>query len=81
MSAANYLAVGGGTNGASAADAWALAGGPFSADSTIIHIPAGGGWLWYDPAGVAVTNATADILALGGVTTTQSYEIIIVGEA
>ena len=81
LSASGSLKVGGGTGGASAADAWALAGGMFETDASIVSIPFGGGLFWYDPAGVAVTNSTADILALGGVSATQTYEIIIIGEA
>lgn len=80
-SSSGYLVVGGGTDGAAAADAWALAGGMFSSDASIVHVPAGGCLLWSDPAGVAVTNSSADILHFGGITANQTYRVIIVGEA
>lgn len=79
-STSGYLAVGGGTDGAAAADAWALTLAPFAADAAIAHVPFGGGWMWFDPTGVAVTNSSADILHLGGISANQTYDIIIIGE-
>lgn len=67
--------------GAAASNPWAGAGLPFVDGSDKAAIPFGGGWLWYDPAGVAVSNGSADVLRVAGVTATQTYQIIIVGEA
>lgn len=80
-SSSGYLVIGGGTDGAAAADAWALAGGMLSSDASIVHVPAGGTFTWSDPAGVAVTNSSADILHFGGVTANQTYKVVIVGES
>jgi hypothetical protein len=44
-------------------------------------VSAGGFLLWTDPAGVAVTNTSADVLNLQGVSATQTYDIIIMGES
>lgn len=80
-STSGYLAVGGGTDGAAAADAWALATAPFSTDASIGHIPFGGAWFWCDPTGVAVTNTSADVFRIGGVSANQTYKIVIIGES
>lgn len=80
-STSGYLVIGGGTDGAAAADAWALTGAPFAADAALAHLQAGGVWLWLDPAGVAVTNSSADVLHLGAISANQSYDILIIGES
>ena len=80
-SSSDYLEVGGGTDGAGAADAWAGAGLLFKDDSDIISIPAGGCLFWFAPAGAAVTNSSADILHIGGITSNQDYEIAIIGHS
>ena len=74
-SAADYLTVGG-----AGASSWAGAGFMLTDDSDLIAVPAGGLLLWTDPAGKAVTNGTADTLRVSGVTSTQTYEIIMIGE-
>ena len=79
-SASGRIALGGGTTGAGAADAFAGAGYPFAADASEVDIPFGGCWSWYDPVGVAVTNAATDILHVEAFTATQTYEIVIIGE-
>lgn len=81
-SAANYLVIGGGTDGAAAADAWIDAVGTegwLLADSDLLHLPAGGCLLMEFPSGVTVTDGSSHILHLGGITSTQTYEIIIIG--
>lgn len=75
-SAADYLTVG----GASTAS-WAGAGFMLTDDSDLIAVPAGGLLLWTDPVGKAVTNTSADTLRVSGVTSNQTYEILLVGEA
>jgi len=67
--------------GAAASNPWAGAGFPFVDGSDKAAIPFGGGWLWYDPVGVAVSNGSADVLRIAGVTATQTYRILIIGEA
>lgn len=81
VSTSGHVLVGGGTDNGSAADAWALAGGMFQTDASLCAIPFGGALLWYEPAGVAVTNSSADVLCVGGVTANQTYQIIILGES
>lgn len=81
ISTAGYIKVGGGTNNGSAANAWALAGGMFATDASIISIPFGGGTLWYEPTGVAVSNGTADTLSIGAIGATQTVSVIIIGES
>ena len=80
-SATGSLIVGGGTGAGGASDAWALATGLLSADAATTNVSAGGFLLWTDPAGVAVTNTSADVLNLQGVGATQTYDIIIMGES
>jgi len=83
-SSSDYLVVGGGTDGAGAADAWVDAVGTegwLADDSDLIHVPAGGCLLMAFPSGVTVTNATADILHIGGITSTQTYELMLIGDA
>jgi hypothetical protein len=75
-----YLAVGGGTDGAAAADAWAGVTTPFAADAAITPVPAGGAFMWCNPVGGTVTNSTADILHLGAVSFDQTYEILVIGD-
>ncbi len=82
-SAANYIKIGGGTDGTGvAADAWIDAVGTegwLADDSDFIHLPAGGCLLLEFPSGVTVSNGTSHILHLGGITSTQTYEIIVIG--
>lgn len=78
-SAADYLAVGGGSTGAGAADAFAGANYPLAADNDLIHVGAGGLFLWMDPDGVDVTNGATDILNLRGITSSQTYELVLIG--
>ena len=78
----DYLEIGGGTDGAGAADA--LAGTddyPFSADGDIVQVVGQNGlWLWINPEGCAVAAGTA-VLHIGGITSTQDYQILILGNA
>jgi hypothetical protein len=67
--------------GAPGATAFAGTGYPFKDDSDIACVPFGGGWLWYDPTGVAVTNGATDVLRVSGVTANQTYQILVIGEA
>ena len=80
-STANNLIVGGGTGAGGAADAWALATGFLSADAHTTNVNFGGYILWTDPTGVAVTNSSADVLNLQAVSSTQTFDIIIMGES
>lgn len=75
-----YLTIGGGTDAASAADAWAGNDCAFRTDASISVIPEGGFFFWASPTGGTVTNATADILCLGAVTQNQTCKIVIVGD-
>ena len=87
--ATGYLTVGGGTDAGSAADAWAGVTTAFLTDASIIALPTPNSatndmsvFKWTSYVGGTVTGAgAADILCLGGVTATQTYEIIIVGVA
>lgn len=79
-STSGSIVIGGGTDGAAAADAWALTGGLFTADADKITIPAGAAFMWTAPAGVSVTNLTADIFCIAGVTAEQTYDIVIIGD-
>jgi hypothetical protein len=74
-SAADYITVGG-----AGAASWAGAGYMLTDDSDLIAVPAGGLLLWVDPVGKAVTNSHTDTLRISGVTSTQTYEIVLVGE-
>lgn len=75
-----YLSVGGGTDAAPAADAWSGVTTPFTDDTDLVNIPAGGAMMWVAPAGGTVTAATADVLCISGVTQTQTYEILVIGD-
>ncbi len=81
-SAGGYLIVGGGTDTAGAGDAWTGTAGQgwLVDDSDLIHI-ANGDCIYLEfGAGVSVTNATNDVLGLGGVTETQTYTIHLIGD-
>ena len=83
-SSADYLTVGGGTGGGGETDAWIDAVGTegwLFADNDLMNIPAGGGICIWFPSGVTVTNTTSHILCIAGKTSTQTYEIIIIGDA
>ena len=67
--------------GAAGSNPWAGAGLPLVDGSDKTAVPFGGGWLWYDPVGVAVSNGSADVLRIAGVTAEQTYRILIIGEA
>jgi len=67
--------------GAAGSNPWAGAGFPFVDGSDKAAVPFGGGWLWYDPVGVAVSDGSADVLRIAGVTAEQTYRILIIGEA
>jgi hypothetical protein len=77
---AGYIQIGGGTDGAGAADAWAGVTTPFETDASTSIVPPGGHWQWYSPTGGTVTNSTANILHLGALSANQTYEIIIIGD-
>lgn len=86
--ATGYLTIGGGTDAASAADAWAGVDTPFLTDASICALQTPNSasndravWKWTSQAGGTVTNTSKDILCLGGVTATQTYQIIITGVA
>jgi len=79
-SASGKLTIGGGTGGGGAADAWAGAGTPFVSDASRIDIPFGGLFVWYEPAGTAVANSTADVLEFEATSATQTFQIAIIGE-
>lgn len=80
-SSSGYLIVGGGTGGAGAADAWAGTDSMLYSDASRLTVQAGGFISWYSPAGGAVANGTADILEIEAVVATQTYEILVTGEA
>jgi hypothetical protein len=78
-SSAGNLAV-----GAAAANPWIDSVGTegwLDAASDILNIPNGGFEMIGFPAGVVVTNGASDILRIAGVGSTQTYEIIIIGDA
>lgn len=81
-STSGYMRVGGGTDGAPAADAWIGAAGEgwLTADADKLDIPPGGVCHMVFPpaAGVSVGGGN-NILCLAGVTAVQSYEIILTG--
>jgi len=84
--ATGYLTIGGGTGAASAADAWAGADTPFLTDATINALQTPNSatndravFKWTSQTGGTVTNTSKDILCLGGVTATQTYQIHITG--
>lgn len=64
--------------GGAAAQAWT---GMLKAANDVLVIPAGGSVLIVLPAGVAVTNGVADTLRLTAVGATQTYTIMLVGDA
>ena len=80
---AGSLLVGGGTGGGGAADAWIDAGteGWLAADSDLLRIAAGDAVAFTFRAGVTVTNTTSHILCLAGIGSTQTYEILVTGDA
>lgn len=79
-SSTGNLVLGGGTDNAGAADAFAGVNQyPFTTDAALGAIPAGGYWFWSNPIGSSTTGA--NVLCLGGITATQTYEIAIVGNA
>ena len=83
-SSSGSLTIGGGVDDAGGARAFAGATNyPFvdDSDKSTLVGAAGAYWFWSNPAGGTVTNDATDILCLGGVGSTQTYEIIIVGDA
>lgn len=53
----------------------------FGAAADFILIPPGGTFLWYAPAGVAVTATTGDILQLAASTGTIAAQVVIGGRS
>lgn len=78
ITATDYLKVG-------AAGATAFAGAddyPFADDTDIAQVVGENGlFLWLNPEGATVGNGTADVLRISGVTTNQTYQIVIIGVA
>ena len=64
--------------GGAAAQAWT---GMLKAANDVLIIPAGGAALILMPAGVAVTNGVADTLRLTAVGATQTYTLLLLGDA
>nr|MBC8425163.1 hypothetical protein [bacterium] len=82
-SSAGSLLVGGGTNQTPDADAWIDGGteGWLTADASLLRIAAGDAICLTFRAGVTVTNNTSHILSLQGIGSTQTYEILVTGDA
>jgi len=77
---AGYLLLGGGTDNGSAADAWAGVDTAFATDASINTVIPGGAFVWVSPVGGTVTNTSKDVLSLGAITSTMTYEIICIGD-
>jgi len=78
LSSGGHVLIGGGTDNAGAANAWI--GGPFTGDADMAKVEDGDSYEWTSRAGVAVTNLTSDVLAIGGYTAGQTYRLVLAGD-